>query len=554
MIRTLLILSLTFSLISFHSFAQSNPRYLVLYKDKTNSPFSIDKPSNFLSERAVMRRTRQNIALTARDFPVNPAYVAAVKQTGASIVFSSRWFNGSVVEASDAQLELIKKLPFYKGIELNLPVANLTSKSEGVERINAVNRKLGTEEDLDYGSMNAQLALMEVAQHHQKGYHGENMIIAVIDNGFNSSDKVGFLKPLRDENRIIDTYDFMARESNVYNDGSHGLNVMSTMAADLPGTMIGAAFKATYALYRSENDYIESPYEEITWLMAAERADSIGADVINTSLGYAFFDNEFDKPEYNYTYADMDGKTTIISRAARFATRTGMLVVCSAGNEGDNAWHYVTAPADVDSVLSVGATNYERSYVPLSSVGPNAAGQQKPDVAAVGLQAIAGNTAGNVSGYNGTSLASPQIAGLCAILWQAYPQLTAQQIINAVKMSGHQSTNPDNLLGYGVPNLVRAAEYIDNNFTPLGTENEMIKQIIIAPNPAQKELVLTIPAALVGKKANLALFGVNGASLGNSESQLAASQSISTAHLASGLYVLKIRVNNQERALKFIKQ
>ncbi|GGC00042.1 S8 family peptidase [Dyadobacter sediminis] len=554
MIRTLLAAFVTFSLISFHSFAQSNPRYLVLYKDKINSPFSTDKPSDFLSERAIMRRTRQNIALTTRDFPVNPAYVTAVKQTGAAIVFSSRWFNGSVVEASVAQLEAIKKLPFYKGIELNLPVANLNSKSEGVERIHAGSRKLETEEDLDYGSMNAQLALMQVAQHHQKGYHGENMLIAVMDNGFNSGDKVGFLKPLRDENRIVDTYDFMARESNVYNDGSHGLNVLSTMAAYLPGTMIGAAFKASYALYRSENDYIESPYEEITWLMAAERADSIGADVINTSLGYSYFDNEFNRPEYNYTYADMDGKTTIISRAARFATRTGMLVVCAAGNEGDNAWHYIAAPADVDSVLTVGATNYERSYAPLSSVGPNAAGQQKPDVAAVGLQAVAGNTAGNVSGLNGTSLASPQIAGLCAILWQAYPQLTAQEIIKVVKMSGHQATAPDNLLGYGVPDLVKAVEYIDSNFKPLGTESETIRQIVIAPNPAQKELVLTIPAALVGKKANLALYGVNGASLGNMESQLAASQVISTAHLSSGLYFLRIRVNNQERALKFIKQ
>lgn len=554
MIRTLLISIVIFSLISHHSFAQSNPRYLVLYKDKANSPFSTDKPSDFLSERAVLRRTRQNIALTTRDFPVNPAYVTAVRQTGAMVVFSSRWFNGSVVEASDVQLEAIKKLPFYKGIELNLPVANLNSKSEGVERINAVNRKLGTEEDLDYGNMNAQLALMEVAQHHQKGFHGENMIIAVIDNGFNGGDKVGFLKPLRDENRIVDTYDFMARESNVYNDGSHGLNVLSTMAAYLPGTMIGAAFKASYALYRSENDYIESPYEEITWLMAAERADSIGADVINTSLGYAYFDNEFDRPEYNYTYADMDGKTTIISRAARIASRTGMLVVCAAGNEGNDAWHYITAPADVDSVLTVGGTNYERSYAPLSSVGPNAAGQQKPDVAAVGLQAVAGNTAGNVSGFNGTSLASPQIAGLCAILWQAYPHLTAQEIFNAVKMSGHQVTAPDNLLGYGVPSLVRAAEYIDNKFKPLGTENETIKQIIISPNPAQKELVLSVPAALVGKKANLAIYGVNGASSGNMESLLAASHSISTAHLSSGLYFLRIQVNNQERALKFIKQ
>lgn len=543
--------------ISFHNisgFAQSNPRYLVLYKDKLNSPYSVGKPTEYLSQRSVSRRTRQNIPVTTRDFPVNPAYISAVKQTGALVIYSSRWFNGSLVEASAAQLEQIKKLSFYKDIELNLPVANITSKSAGIERIAAVNDKLETTEDLDYGRMRDQLVLLEADQLHKKGFHGENMIIAVLDEGFYQANQIGYLKTMFDEKRVVDTHDFVARDGDVYNDGSHGLNVLSTMAAYTPGTMIGIAFKASYALYRTENSAGESPYEEITWLLAAERADSLGADVINSSLGYNTFDGEFNTPAYNYTYQSMDGKTTIISRAARFATRTGILVVNSAGNEGNNEWRYIVAPADVDSVLSVGASNYDKSYAPLSSIGPNAAGQQKPDVAAVGAGTVVGNSSGTVSTGSGTSFSSPQIAGLCAILWQSYSNLTAQQIITVLKKSGSQAAKPDNLLGYGVPSVSAAERIISEDFVPLGTEINLLQSIILFPNPAENDLTLTIPQSLVGKKALLSLFLYNGATISSSEINLVNKTIISTSALTTGLYMAKIKVGNLERTLKFIKR
>jgi subtilisin family serine protease len=553
MIRTLLY-SIIFTLAAQpFCVAQSNPRYLILYKDKANSPFSIDKPTAFLSERSVLRRTRQNISIRIQDLPVNPDYVTAVKQTGAKIIYSSRWFNGSLVEATAEQLAAIKKLAFYKGIELDLPVANITSKTPGIERVQAVREKFETNEDLNYGNMNAQLALMEVPELHKKGFHGENMLIAVLDNGFNNADVVPFLKHLKDENRIIDTHDFVARDGEVYSDGSHGLAVLSTIAANQTGAMIGAAFKASFALYRTENDLAESPYEEITWLLAAERADSLGADIINSSLGYTTFEGEFDTDAYNHTYADMDGKTTIVSRAARFATRTGVIVTNSAGNDGNKSWHFIGAPADVDSVFTVGASNYDRSYAALSSVGPNAAGIQKPDVAAVGAGTIVGNTSGGVSGGSGTSFSSPLIAGLSAILWQAHPELTAQQIIYVLKKSGHQASAPDNLLGYGVPSMAKAEEIIANEFTPLGTENELLKSIVLAPNPVQSEVILTIPSTLVGQNAELTLLGVNGKTLNASQSQLSSSHIIPTDNIPSGLYLINIKVASQERTLKFIK-
>ena len=555
MIRNLLTTFFFAFILHLHSVAQSNPRYLVLYKDKANSPFSVDKPEDFLSQRSISRRTRQNIAVTTNDLPVNPAYIAAIKQTGASVIYSSRWFNGSLVEASTEQLSKIKQLAFYKGLELDLPIANLTSQTPGIERVENINNKLGTTEELDYGRMNDQLALMEVPVLHQQGIHGENMIIAILDNGFLNGDQVPFLKSVYDEKRVIDTHDFVARDGNVYNDGFHGLNVLSTIAAYQPATMIGIAFKASFALYITENNSGESPYEEITWLLGAERADSLGADVINSSLGYTTFEGEFNTPAYNHTYTDMDGKTTIVSRAARFAARKGIIVANSAGNDGNNAaWQYIAAPADVDSVLTVGATNYDKSYASFSSIGPNSAGQQKPDIAAVGSGTVVGNPSGNAATSNGTSFSSPQIAGLCAILWQAYPNLTAQQIISVLKKSGNQAANPDNRLGFGVPSVTAAEKIISREFVPLGVENDVLGSITLFPNPAEQNITLNVPQSLIGKTALLNVYSSNGKLFSQTDATLTAKTDLNTNALTTGLYILKVKVGGTERSLKFIRQ
>lgn len=552
--KTLLLTVFSLLVIQTAVLAQSYPRYLVLFKEKSEGTYSLDRPTEFLSPRAVDRRKKQNIPVTENDLPVAGIYLSLIRQTGAKVIYPTRWFNGALVEASDAQLAQIKAMPFYKGIELNLPVANITSKSPGIARTSATHQKLGTTADIDYGQMKAQLALMEVADMHQKGFQGENMLIAILDNGFAKGDEVPYFKQLRDEKRIIDTHDFVARDGNIYNDGSHGLNVMSTIAAYLPGTLVGTAFKASFALYITENNLGESPYEEITWLMAAERADSLGADVINSSLGYTTFDDEFDSPAYNHTYKDMDGKTTIVSRAARYATRKGILVVNSAGNDGSNSWHYVGAPADVDSVLTVGATNYDRSYASLSSVGPNSAGIRKPDVAAVGAGTIIGDLGGGASSGYGTSFSAPQIAGVAAILWQAFPNLTAQQVIYVLKKSGHLAATPDNMLGYGVPNLIKAQEIAQNEFAPLGTEGELLSSVILSPNPAQDVVTLTIPQTLIGKMANVSMFAASGATMHSAATRLTGKHTIATGQLASGLYLVRLKVDNQERTLKFIKR
>lgn len=555
-LRFLLFTILSFGFFSNFCRAQTNPRYLILFKDKAGSPYSIGKPAEYLSAKAITRRTKQNIAITENDFPVNPAYLSAVKQTGATVIYSSRWFNGTLVEASAAQLAGIKALSFYKGIEQNHALVNISKPSPGLARTANTETTASTDEDLDYGLMKEQLTLMGTDVLHKKGFHGENMLIAVLDAGFSRANELQFLKPLFDEKRIVDTHDFISRNSNVYDDDSHGLHVLSTIAANQPGTMIGAAYKANFALYRTENVLMETPYEEVTWLLAAERADSAGVDVINSSLGYNTFDDEFDTPEYNYTYEDLDGKTTIISRAARFATRKGMLVVNSAGNEGNKAWHYITAPADVDSVLSVGATTLDKSYAAFSSVGPNAIGQIKPDISAVGSGTVLGSSVGTgtVTTGNGTSYSAPLIAGLSTILWQAYPNLTAQQIILALKKSGHQASSPDNKLGYGVPSITLAEEIIKNNFLILGTEPDILDAIVLSPNPVQDDLTLTFPSTLTGKKSTVSLISQSGAMLWEKQVTLNNVLALPTNTLNTGLYLIKVDLRNRSKTLKFIKR
>ncbi|CAG4991778.1 hypothetical protein DYBT9275_00829 [Dyadobacter sp. CECT 9275] len=535
-------------------YAQAHPRYFVLFKDKANTPFSVSKPLEFLSERAVLRRTKQNISVTVNDLPVNPSYIAAVNQTGGKVIYSSRWFNGVVVEASDTQLESIKKLSFYKSTELNNPVSS--ANALGVGRIKASANKFGTTEDLDYGAMRNQLVMLGADVLHKKGFHGEGMLIGVFDAGFNRSNELGYLKHLYDEKRVIETYDFIARNNDVYDDHWHGNAVLSTMAAYQPGSLVGVSYKAAYVLYRTENNATETPYEEVTWLIAAERADSLGVDVINTSLGYFEFENEFNTPAYNHTYQDMDGKTTIISRAAKFACRAGILVVNAAGNEGNNQWRYITAPADVDSVLTVGACNYDKSYAPLSSIGPNAVGLIKPDVAAVGAGTVVGNNlgTGSASTASGTSFASPQIAGLAAILWQAHPSLNAGQIIDVLKKSGNQAPKPDFFLGYGVPGIVAAEEVIQKDYTLLGTEPDLLGSMIIAPNPVSGNIILKVPVTLTGRRATFRVRDQAGTMVSVSEGILTEETTISTPATGSGLYLLEVGIGKAIRVVRFVKK
>jgi serine protease AprX len=536
-------------LISPEIVAQNAPRYLIYFKDKANSPFSIDRPEAFLSERSIQRRQRQSIAITTTDLPVNPAYVQAVRQTGARVLFTSRWMNAALLEATDTQLSAIRALPFYQGTERNLPLA--TPTTAGMARISAEQQKFGTQETVDYGRMQTQLNLLGVPALQERGFKGQGMLIALLDAGYTRADQLTYLKHLYDNNRVLDTYDFISRETDVYDDHHHGLNCLSTIAAYQPGTMVGAAYEASFALYRTENEFSETPYEEATWILGAERADSLGADIISCSLGYSQFQN----PVYDYSYQDLDGKTALVTRAALHAARKGIVVVVSAGNEGDDPWLYITPPADADSVLAVGATFSNRSYAPFSSIGPTVDGRIKPDVAAVGVGTVIGNQVGtgSVSTGNGTSFACPQIAGLAAILWQANPYLTAQQLLQSIRKAGHLAANPNNLLGYGVPTAEQATTIIQQDFPALGLEPIGLSSVELFPNPTTDALYLRFGTSLLGQTANISLLTTGGAVLSQRDVATEPLVRIPISTLPSGMYFVKVGMGKSVKVLKFIK-
>jgi serine protease AprX len=541
---------LLFIIFPFSVHAQQKAAYLILFKDKSNSKYLISKPQDFLSERAISRRIKQNIQIRENDLPVNETYVEEVKKTGALIKYPTKWFNGIVVEATLEQLVAIQNLPFYKGIELNLPIGPTTTSQKLVS--SATNTKIQTTPE-DYGAMYEQMALLGIPELHQAGYAGRGMLIAVLDDGFANANQVEFYKHLFARNQIIDTYDFHNLSPDVYTSGSHGFEVLSTMAAYLPGKLAGAAYEANFALYTTENTRIEAPIEEVAWLAAAERADSLGADVISSSLGYNYFDGAFNSPAYNYTYNNMDGQTAIISKAARLASRKGILVVNAAGNEGNQAWKYIVAPADVDSVLSVGSVTRQFTYSSFSSIGPTSTGILKPDLSTIGTGAIVGKTNGNISSSSGTSFSTPQIAGMASILWQAYPSLTAQQIIGALKKSGSQYGQPDNLLGYGIPNVERAQKIIQKEYLILGVEDLNRHPIILAPNPIENEIQLKFPSVYTNQSVHITLISSGGMVIFNKEFKASELLTIPTPSIQTGIYFLKIKGINFNETIKFLK-
>ncbi|HAK80401.1 MAG TPA: peptidase S8 [Runella sp.] len=525
-------------------------KYLVLLKDKTGTPFTTDKPTAYLSQRSVDRRSRQGIALTSRDLPVNPSYVSQIRQTGAKVWYTSRWLNAVLVEATSVQLTAIRALSFVAGTEFNRALSNARLSAE--KQTTATQQKFGMDA-YNYGASLSQIQMLGADAMHDQGYNGKGMLVAILDAGFLNSNTNPALSTLFSDKRVVVTYDFVKNETSVYEDHSHGNNVFSIMASFKEGSLIGPAYGASYALLRTEDDNSESRLEEATWLIAAEYADSLGTDVINTSLGYNQFDNEAD----DYTYADMNGKTTLITRAADWASATGMIVVASAGNEGASAWKYISAPADADAVLAVGAVGSTKALASFSSIGPSADGRVKPDVCAQGFSTVLSNQAGNVTAGNGTSYSAPLIAGLVAAFWQSQPQLTAMQVVDCIRRAGDRFASPTPQYGYGIPTFAAATEVARAKYLPMGVGGNKPTEAIVFPNPVGNANALQIQwgAEFTGKKVEVALTDVAGR-VWLQQSVMANEPSskltLPTA-MPQGSYVLKMNDNERVRVLKVIK-
>ena len=420
--------------------AQQPNRYMVYFKDKNNSPYSINAPQAYLSQRAIDRRARQNIPVVAADLPVDPTYLDSLSATGALVVYTSRWFNAAVIGADSLQLVQISKFSFVKTIQLVRGsdfYARLSSQP--VAGITPVVKRLASAP-----AYQNQLSMIGADSMHLMGYHGEGMLITILDAGFINATTLSFFDSLFANQQVVSTYDFVLSQPNVYQSDDHGVEVLSTLAANEPGQMMGTAYKANYILLITEDVTSESPVEEANWLRGAEYADSAGADVISSSLGY----NTFDNPAFNLTYSDLNGHTSIASRAASMAAARGILVCNSAGNEGGQSWQHIIVPADADSIIAVGAVDASGAYAYFSSTGPTSDGRVKPDLAAEGENTILGLSDGTIGSNSGTSFSCPLVAGLAAGFWQAFPNLKNVEVINYLKESASQYTNPNNLLGY----------------------------------------------------------------------------------------------------------
>jgi len=473
--------------ISTQCLAQIAPqKYFIEFSDKSNSPYSVTRPGEFLTQRAIDRRSRQGITMTENDLPVNPSYITRLLHFNVTFLNASKWFNGVTIYcANQATLDSIQQLPFVNRILKSNNVNHITDylsdnkfKSEEVlHEVNIIhlhpsNPASSVDPIFNYGPSFRQIHMLNGDSLHKLGYRGEGMVIAVLDAGFYHADVLNAFDSLRFNGQILGTKDFVKPGNNVYNEYEHGMEVFSCMGANLPGVIIGTAPKAKYWLLRSEDYYSENIIEEYNWVSAAEYADSVGADIINSSLGYTTFDD----PAMDHTCSDMNGFTAPATRGANFAYSKGMIVVNSAGNEGGSSWKCVSAPADGTGVLAIAAVDSNGIRASFSSTG-EATGRIKPNVAAMGQAVIVVSTIGSIMHSSGTSFSSPIMAGLTACLWQSAPLKPNGVIIRAIELSGNRVTHPDSLLGYGIPDFVKGLKDVGIY------EKDKSGRIQIYPNP-----------------------------------------------------------------------
>jgi len=378
-------------------------------------------------------------------------------------------------------------------------------------------------------------------------------LIAVLDAGFTNANIISSLRHIWDEDRVITWKDFVKDGMDFFNSHNHGSSVFSIMGGFQPEMLIGTAPNAEYILVRTEDGNSEYLIEEYNWICGAEFADSIGADVINSSLGYT----EFNDSAQNHTYSDLDGRTAPISIAATQAARKGMIVVTSASNLGDDPWFRIGTPADADSILAIGAVDSLGIITNFSSRGPSYDGRVKPDVAAQGRLTVAQYSAGNFVYCSGTSCSSPVVAGLAACLWQANPNSTNIEIIEAIRKSASQYFNPDSAYGYGIPDMVKADWLLRS---PEEFEDDSFISFTLFPNPVTDYFYLQVfrPEETSNEEVTLNIYDLLGRLQRQDILQITGQQFMSDvrdiSNLATGIYILEIRLSGRIYSLLFSKR
>jgi len=449
----------------------------VYFADKPDAVYYFANPVEMLSQKALDRRAAQGISPDDKDIPIHQEYINAVTNTpGITVMAKSKWLNALHIRGSIDAINTLTELEFVASVDFANKDLNGTGRAANTATNKSVAKQLDAQADYNYGSAATQIQMLNGHLLHQQNFTGAGMTIAVLDNGFPGTETSPVMQHLYENNLVLGGYNYVADSDNIYSGGNHGSLVLSTMGGYSDGQLVGTAPDASYYLFVTEDVSSENPVEESYWVEAAEAADSLGVDIINTSLGYLIYDNQ----SYNYTYNDIDGETAFITRGANVAFSRGMFLVTSAGNRGASADPYIGVPADAFNTLTVGAVNAAEEYASFSCTGPTADGRIKPDVMAMGQGSAYSASDGTITTGNGTSFSSPITAGLVACLWQAMPDKTNAELLQIIRQSADRYTTPDVQYGYGIPDFW-AAYQMD-----LATAEVRKETFALYPNPADE--------------------------------------------------------------------
>lgn len=529
---------LSLIILFFSVFITAQEEAWVYFIDKPDVNYYMSNPLEMLTQRALDRRTAQNIPLDNLDIPIANSYINQVENaTGITVMAKSKWLNALHIRGTQANIQALTALAFVDHVEF----ANRSLNKMGTY---IVENKTQEENDVlanyNYGNSSNQIQMLNGHLLHQQNYTGQGKIIAVFDAGFPGVNTAAPFQRLFNNNLILGGYNFPDRNTNIYTRNSHGTNVLSTMGGYADGQLVGTAPDAQYYLFITEDVAGENPVEESYWVEALEMADSLGVDVVNSSLGYANYDN----PNYSYSYSQRNGQVGFASRAASLALSKGIVCVISAGNDGDDVEKHISIPADADNILTVGAVTSTEAYASFSSIGPSFDGRVKPDVCARGQAATVSSTTGNITTSNGTSFSSPILAGMVATFWSAVPNLTAAEVIQFVRESADQFTAPDNFKGYGVPDFQLA---LNNALSTTSFDKVAVK---IFPNPFNTFLTIENYNSLEGKFRLYNNLGMKVLEINVNEF----TQKIQMDNLSSGIYLYDFSSNNSTLQGKLIKQ